>query len=126
MPTEELFGAYHFMLEADGKSADDSFDFKAADEPEQVALLLPAVQSAREAARSSSSEGSTFDTDGRVIFMTDSIEAGDDEVDYGDWINVLTVTPTPPMSADAGGGLRSDGDLVQGVSEADMSGDFIL
>ena len=51
MPTEELFGAYNFLLENhDGKSA-DGFDFKAEGGETEVAMLLPAVQAAREAAR---------------------------------------------------------------------------
>ncbi|QIE54572.1 hypothetical protein G5B40_03440 [Pikeienuella piscinae] len=38
------------------KSGADSFDFTAVTEPSQVALLLPAVQAAREAARSGDQE----------------------------------------------------------------------
>ena len=50
MPTEELFGAYHFLLEVDDSAAKDSFDFTTKGGTQQVGLLLPAVQAAREAA----------------------------------------------------------------------------
>ena len=105
MPTEELFGANHFLLEAAGVTAKDSFDFTATVQPQKVGLLLPSVQMARE-------EGRGSDTD-----------SGHDK-----WIDVLSTDwgTAKPAAADGGSGLRSDGDLVHGVAQIDMGGDFIL
>ncbi len=41
MPTEELFGAYHFLLEAAGVTAKDSFDFTATVQPQKSAFFYP-------------------------------------------------------------------------------------
>ena len=102
MPTEELFGAYHF----DEDVANDSFDFRVDEDRETEGLLLPAVQTVREGARSSTKDD-----------------------DHKDWIDILTMSPpVNPASDDVvqNAGLRSDGELVQAVSEMEMSGDFIF
>lgn len=44
MPTEELFGAYHFLLEVAGAPPKDSFEFTAEGEAQQTAIITPAVQ----------------------------------------------------------------------------------
>lgn len=86
MPTEQLFGAYHFMPDAADSPAEASFEFKT----------LTAPQNAR----------------GPEIVWTD-FRAAD---------------PGRTAEDDAGFSLklRSDGDPVQAVSEADKGGDFIL
>ncbi len=45
MPTEQLFGGYHFQAKVSAKDSADSFDFKASTEKKaHIGLLLPAVQ----------------------------------------------------------------------------------
>ncbi len=93
MPTEELFGAYRF----DEDAAKDSFDFRVDEDRETEGLLLPAVQTVGDAARSSTKDD-----------------------DHKDWIDILTMsTPLNHASDDVvqNAGLRSDGELVQAVSE---------
>ncbi len=127
----------------------DSFDFTAAQEDGESALLLPAVQQVREAARrSDADDGGVLMQDGAVIFIKDTVEAGEAayeykldgvmitnhgvngaaDADHDKWIDVLSTDwgTHKPSASDSGAGLRSDGELVQAVSEADMGGDFIL
>lgn len=84
---------FDHAISADG----DSFDFKAADEKQEIGLLLPAVQAAREARRQEEDE---------AMWMYD---AGDD-------------TP-PDVHIEAG--LRSDGELVQ-ADVAPPADDFMF
>jgi len=72
--------------------------------------------------------GSASDSQDSFDFVTADAGATAEE-DQTDWISLLSISGdlVRPMSEPAdGGGLRSDGDLVQSVSDADMSGDFIL
>lgn len=123
----------------------DSFDFKAAEDGGEASLLLPAVQSAREAARRSDTDDGVQMGDGAVTFIRDTVEAGETayeykldgvmissydvggstDVDQDQWIDVLS-TDWGAHKPGADAGLRSDGELVQAVSEADMGGDFIF
>ncbi len=126
----------------------DSFDFTTAPEDGESALLLPAVQQVREAARRSDTDDGVKMGDGAVIFTTDTVEAGEAAYEYkldgvmitnhgvhgaadsghNEWIDVLSIDYGihKPAAAVKEAGLRSDGELVQAVSEADMGGDFIL
>ena len=221
LPAEQLTLNYEEIKVTYSKSGDEkgSLDLTAAPEDGEAGLLLPAVQSAREAARRSSSDdsdqakdisadgsGNVLMADGAVIFITDSIETGDatssadsfdftatpveqkvglllpavqqvrepsplppDEedqaidsfkfgpaqddgetayeykldgvmissydvngaadTDHDRWIDVLSTDwgdAKPTAETVSNAGLRSDGELVQAVSEADMGGDFIL
>ncbi len=61
-------GGANFLL-GDGSvrfASDDSFDFTAATKEDAIALLLPAVQAARETARSTSRDG---EDDGDFVLM---------------------------------------------------------
>ena len=98
----------------------DRFEFEPApQEAVLIGLLLPAVQKLDE----NDKAGDSFD------FKTPTESAAADD-DHGDWIDLLSIsTPTASQAKDEEvrkAGLRSDGELVQAVSEADMSGDFIL
>ncbi len=126
----------------------DSFDFTAAPEDGESALLLPAVQQVREAARRSDTDDGVKMGDGAVIFIKDTVEAGETAYEvklddlmiksydthgagdsgHDDWIDVLSIDygVHGPAAVVKEAGLRSDGELVQAVSEADMGGDFIL
>lgn len=76
----------------------DSFDFTAKEEKQQVGLLLPAVQAAREAARD---EGA----DGEDLLIVNNGDGSDFD----------------------NAGLRSDGELVQAVSDGDAGyADFLF
>lgn len=113
MPTEQLFGAYHFQIHAVGDGPADSFDFRGDGMAEKTGLLLPAVQSVSTTDLNEATGGRRDDS---------ANDAGDDE-----WIDVLSTDwGMPRPAADTGKGLRSDGDLVQSVHEVDLGGDFIL
>lgn len=137
MPTEELFGAYHvlqsdhdhltdhnWMLEIEGVTtgAGDVFEFTGSVEPQKVGLLLPAVQAVIEEGRTAAADttGASHFDDWRE---TQAADSGHDK-----WIDVLSTDwgTQQPAAAAYGGRLRSDGDLVIAVIDADMGGDFIL
>ncbi len=126
MPTEELFGAYHFLLEVAGAKPDDSFDFTAMTQSEQTAMILPAVQRIPEevlVGATNEKEGA----DGAAHLDTwDDNQAADS--DHDKWIDVLSTDwgTSQPSGAAKAANLQSDGELVQAVGEADMGGDFIL
>ena len=82
MPTEELFGAYHYLLEVAGGPVDDSFG------------CLPAEDGA----------------------------AGDHVEGYEVKWGTRVATAEPASSTTDGGGLRSDGDLVQGGAADGLDG----
>lgn len=105
MPTEELYGAYNFLLEIAGAKPTDSFDFTADSRAEQTALLVPAIQLPRDKDYQEAS-GAYRPEEGPGISADAGSDADSDVV----------------KSA----GLRSDGDLVQAVAAVDMGGDFIL
>ncbi len=96
MPTEELFGAYHFLLEVAGNEPTDSFDFKAKSGETEAAMLLPAVQTVREAARRSDAEEPADDfqiievlpepIEGLLLPAVQAAKGGHD-----DWIDILTL-----------------------------------
>ena len=160
VPTETLTMNYekvewtYSKSDADG----DSFDFTAAPEEQEVGLLLPAVQAAREAARTTDERdlgakddgGAAYEykLDGVMISSYDVGGSGDGEVssidalliindigrsaadsDHDKWIDILTMSPPVTETVEdvvKNAGLRSDGELVQAVSEMEMPGDFIL
>jgi len=110
-------------------------NFTAEGSETNIALIAPAVQSAvpRGSAgeRNSSDDAgdSALSGDGAVIFITDSVDAGGADVDYDQWIETLAVgqgVHKPAAEPVERAGLRSDGELVQAVSDADMGGDFIF
>ena len=112
MPTEELFGAYHFLLEVAGSEPADSFDFKAEGGETGVAMLLPAVQSAREAARRTDAKepADEFQIEEAppepivIGLLLPAVQKA--EKDHGGWIDVLTVD--------------------QGINRSDGGDDFIF
>lgn len=106
------------QLSKDGGSV-DSFDFKAPDDSGAEGLLLPAVQAAREAARSGDGEAG-LRSDGELV---QAVSEGD-----SDPVLVRIVGNSGgDGELDQGGGLRSDGDLVQSVAEGDAGfGDFLF
>lgn len=147
IPTETLSLNYEKVewTYSEKDAAADSFDFAAAPEDGESAMLLPAVQTVREAARRSDADDGVKMGDGAVIFTTDIVEPGETAYEYkldgvmissydvngsGDeghdqWIDILS-TDWGAHKPTAEAGLRSDGELVQAVSDADMGGDFIL
>ena len=129
-----------------GQGSEDSLGLTATIEEQKVGLLLPAVQQVREPSNlppdeddqaidsfkfgSAKDDGETayeYKLDGVMISSYDingSADAGHDR-----WIDVLSNdwgTDKPDAGKVVEAGLRSDGELVQAVSEADMGGDFIL
>ena len=134
-------------------SSEDSFDFTTRDESEaHIGLLLPAVQTAEptpEPAGDFTGDGKDDAMQGHTLIelLEDpGVHRVDD--DHDDWIDILAIdwgssqpgasayelkdvmiTSYDTHGAVEGGrsaGLRSDGELVQAVSDADMGGDFIL
>ena len=124
----------------------DSFDFTGErDQDETAGLLLPAVQTVREGSTlppdehdqaidsfqfgPAKDDGETayeYKLDGVII--TNHGVNGAADADHDKWIDVLSTdwgTHQPTAAAEEAG-LRSDGELVQAVSEADTGGDFIL
>lgn len=110
----------------------DSFQFDAEPEGVLIGLLLPAVQAA-EGPMEAEDRGLTAKDDGETAYeykldgvMISSYDVnGSADADHDRWIDVLSTdwgTSKPAAEAN----LRSDGELVQAVSEADMGGDFIL
>lgn len=137
---EEIKWTYS-KADADG----DSFDFAAERNPGETAeLLLPAVQQVVEDSTLSPDgddqpidsfqfapdDGGTafeYKLDGVMISNYDVNGSGDEGHDR--WIDVLSTDwggskATGEVVREAG--LRSDGELVQAVSDADVGGDFIL
>ncbi len=127
MPTEELFGAYHFLLEVAGAKPDDSFDFTAMTDSEQTAMILPAVQRLPTQVLIEATSGRRSDDDGAsYLDARDDAQAADSGHDK--WIDVLSIDwgTSQPAGAVREANLQSDGELVQAVGKADMGGDFIL
>lgn len=89
MPTEELFGAYHFLLEVAGAPPRDSFDFTAEGEAQQTAIITPAVQ---------------------LVSQRD-LEEALHRMEQGDDVGLSASTVYRDND------LRSDGDLVQAVAD---------
>lgn len=127
MPTEELFGAYHFLLEVAGAKPDDSFDFTAMTESEQTAMILPAVQRIPEEVLVAATRGRRSD-DGDAFYLDRGDDAQAADSGHDKWIDVLSIDWGTSQPADAvrEANLQSDGELVQAVGKADMGGDFIL
>ncbi len=127
MPTEELFGAYHFLLEVAGAKPDDSFDFTAMTESEQTAMILPAVQRLPTKVLIEATSGRRSDDDG-ASYLDGWDEAQAADSGHDKWIDVLSIDWGSSQLAGARqeANLQSDGELVQAVGEADMGGDFIL
>ena len=98
MPTEELFGAYHFLLEGAGSAPAESFDFKTKGGEAETAMLLPAVQMAREAARRTeveepADEFQIADAPPEPViigFLLPAVQQAKGR-DHKEWIDVLTV-----------------------------------
>ena len=126
--------------ETDGETGgEDSFDFTTEPDSQEVAMLLPAVQAAREAARRSDADadmsiaakddgGTAYEVKLDDLVITSYDTHGTADSDHDKWIDVLSIDwgTHQPSASDSGAGLRSDGELVQAVGDADMGGDFIL
>lgn len=127
MPTEELFGAYNFLLEVAGDAPKDSFDFTAAPETRDAAMILPAVQRIPTEVLEEATSGKG-DHDGGVSHLDGRGDNQAADSGHDEWIDVLSIDwgAGQPSGAVKAANLRSDGDLVQAVGEADMGGDFIL
>ena len=133
------------------ESAEDSFDFTTRDADEaHIGLLLPAVQMAEAAPEpvdDFSGAGNEDAMQGHTLVELLENPGRSRVDDHDDWIDILAidwgshkpgssaielekvlVTNIQPLLDDGGrsAGLRSDGELVQAVSDADMGGDFIL
>lgn len=151
VPVENFTMNYEKIKISYSKSdgGEDSFDFTAKPVVQKVGLLLPAVQQVREPSSlppdeddqavdsfkfgPAKDDGETayeYKLDGVMISNYDvngSADSGHDK-----WIDVLSTdwgTSKPGAARDEvvkNAGLRSDGELVQAVSEGDMGGDFIL
>lgn len=110
MPTEELFGAYHFHSADSEKKPADSFDFKAPDDGEtQIALLLPAVQKVETAPEPVDDFAAGAQDDGTVGYtLVELLEIrGRSRIDDGgEWIDILSVS--------------------QGVNRSDGGDDFMF
>ena len=150
VPTETLSLNYEKVrwTYSEKDAATDSFDFRAAEDGGKAGLLLPAVQMVVEGDSPDAPDGAAAMGDGAVILIKDSVDAGETayEVKLDDllitsynpsgsagddddkWIDILTINEGrhQPTAKGESAGLRSDGELVQAVSDADMGGDFIL
>ncbi len=148
LPAEDFTMNYEEVKWDYSKSNDagDGFDFTATPVEQKVGLLLPAVQQVREPSSlppdeddqavdsfrfgPAKDDGDTayeYKLDGVMISSYDVNGAGDS--DHDRWIDVLSTdwgTDRPAADVVKEAGLRSDGELVQAVSEADVGGDFIL
>ena len=116
------------------RASEDSFDFTTRDEDgAHIGLLLPAVQMAEtdpEAVDDFTGAGEDDATQGYTLVELLEVRGRSrvDDADHDKWIDVLSIDwGAHKPGADTGGaGLRSDGELVQAVSDAEMGGDFIL
>ncbi len=149
VPTETLSLNYEKVEWTYDKSgsAEDSFDFTGErDQDETAGLLLPAVQEVREpSSLPPDEEDQAIDSfefgpasdDGETAYeyklkdvMISSYDVnGASDSGHDKWIDILSTdwgTSKPGAGKVVEAGLRSDGELVQAVSDADMGGDFIL
>lgn len=148
LPAEDFTLNYEEIKMSYSKSDDagDSFDFTATPVEQKVGMLLPAVQQVREPsplppdvedqaidsfkfgpAKDDGKTAYEYKLDGVMISNYDVNGAGDSGHD--EWIDVLSIDwgmDRPAAEVVKEAGLRSDGELVQAVSEADMGGDFIF
>ena len=129
---EEQHYTIEFVNGAVDGGGEDSFHFTAEEAETNISLIAPAVQSAvnrGSPAERNSSDDSALAGDGAVVFITDSVEAGAADAGHDQWIDILSVdhgAHKPAADAAREANLRSDGELVQALSDADMSSDFIL
>lgn len=129
----------------DPAKSSDSFDFIGErDEDETAGLLLPAVQQVREPSTlppdvedqsvdsfkfGPAKDDSKVEAQDALLIINELSRASADSHD-DKWIDVLStdwgMEKPGSNAAVKEAGLRSDGELVQAVTEADMGGDFIL
>jgi len=88
MPTELLFGAYHFLHEGADAKQTDSFDFTADSRETEIAMLLPAVQTAPEATAGRTHHDNWRENEAAVVDK--------------EWTDMLTNDPGVTLSGDAG------------------------